>query len=206
MDIQIQTYEVGTSSISKKNNWSLLERIFTKYNIPIPRTILNQVADYQQKSIIILLTILYGHVHSKLPSQNGESDLPSRQKPLSNESLEIEKRSRKSSFITEMEKNDQIPKLLLLRSVCSLFGITEQTVSFNRGSYKGEVVQEMLCSLVNTQSYTFRKDHFASLLNQSQDELIQNISAASSIEYQLLLDTFLPLLIQCGTASNSFQG
>ncbi|KAJ3271201.1 spermatogenesis-associated protein 4 [Terramyces sp. JEL0728] len=65
IDVQMHSFDSGTAIGAKKNNWGILERIFTKYSIPIPRELYVAVTNCDSKSISILLSIIYGHVNSK---------------------------------------------------------------------------------------------------------------------------------------------
>jgi hypothetical protein len=223
MEIQMNSFDTGSSAAAKKNNWSILERVFTKYSIPITRELYNQVTNCQQRATTILLTILFSHIHSKSHNSDGvmitslnvvqtKRDLgyfkaTGSMTELHEEREEFALKAEKVNRISvPQDQEDQLGKLMLVKTICSLFGLTDQAISFYRSSYQGGIVREMICQHIEGNPQDFRKDIFATELESKYNEISQYLAHVSLIEFQAVLDTFLPVLVHYGPLSSTFQG
>jgi hypothetical protein len=223
MEIQMNSFDTGSSAAAKKNNWSILERVFTKYSIPITRDLYNQVSNCQQRATTILLTILFSHIHSKSHNSDGvmitslnvlqtKRDLGyfkqmGSMADLKEEHEEFALKAEKASRVSmPTEQEDQLGKLMLVKTICSLFGLSDQAISFYRSSYQGGIVREMICQHIDSNPQDFRKDVFAKELESNYNDISQYLAHVTLIEFQAVLDTFLPVLVHYGPLSNTFQG
>ncbi|KAJ3373722.1 spermatogenesis-associated protein 4 [Kappamyces sp. JEL0680] len=75
LDIQMHSFDLGTGTNAKKNNWSILDRIFTKHKIPITRELSYQVSSSVPKATTIVLSLIHSHVHSKSYANSQEAAL-----------------------------------------------------------------------------------------------------------------------------------
>ncbi|KAL2912752.1 hypothetical protein HK105_207744 [Polyrhizophydium stewartii] len=70
-EVQMHAFDTGTGGGAKKNNWGMLERVFSKYSIPVSKEICSNVAACKPKSADILLSIIYWHLNNKAPPPEG---------------------------------------------------------------------------------------------------------------------------------------
>ncbi|KAJ3406899.1 spermatogenesis-associated protein 4 [Chytridiales sp. JEL 0842] len=293
-DISMHSFDTGTSTAAKKNNWDLLERLFGKLGIQVPRDlVLDTMAGGKNEASAVVLTMLHSHVmRNSLIVRNssslmvgesgggggrgggggegvgmesgrsskgargsvGESGSNGGKKRDSKVSVgggsstddvterllraSIKKQdgsanrestivmanpSAAAQFLTttplvapnvlqmetsssskEYSLEEHMGKVAVLKVLSSLFGLTDQNLSFNRSSFSPLVCREKL-------SYRFEGlsgpdiDSITTLLKSKEKELGVVLIHSPPSDIQLVFETLLPCLINTDRDSRTFN-
>ncbi|KAI9360368.1 hypothetical protein DFJ73DRAFT_815433 [Zopfochytrium polystomum] len=66
-DVAMHAYDTGTGAAAKKNNWDLLERVFSKLGIPVHKDMVSNVAAGRAEAAALVLSIIYTNVRKRGP-------------------------------------------------------------------------------------------------------------------------------------------
>ncbi|KAJ3270307.1 spermatogenesis-associated protein 4 [Terramyces sp. JEL0728] len=264
IDVQMHSFDSGTAIGAKKNNWGILERIFTKYSIPIPRELYVAVTNCDSKSISILLSIIYGHVNSKTPPPDGimatsinlipvrKEFTPNRgsSKPqweerndftvssdritihsdikeyISADPLSINQMPMSKLPIAEPTEKEDTGKLMCIRCICSIFGISEPQITFYRNMFQSNTVRELIIANIEKKPAAFKEELMARMITEKNiiltDKNSTGMPKSPGSEYIFFLSAFSAIgefkahsstnqltvfhLSECLTIINSYKG
>ncbi|KAI8925505.1 hypothetical protein BC831DRAFT_401125 [Entophlyctis helioformis] len=292
-DVQMHAFDTGTGTGAKKNNWGMLERIFTKYSIPVSKEICTNVAACNPKSANILLSIIYWHLNNKAPppegitatsatlmpqqqrsssnnhsssglskgvhSGNGSGDqqMPGEGRNAPSTAEHILSAGRDSCILVEntlepfassegagngsgtgsgnanggsgasiggiihgtvrtaqlvlgsdleyespAEDQLSIGRVSCMRTICQIFGVTDQQVNFHRNGFPTNMVRDILTYKIET-GQRYETDVLMSLLNDKVPELMAIIQQSPPVDFQLVFDTIIPCIVNYGSSTKS---
>ncbi|XJO72260.1 hypothetical protein BDV3_003400 [Batrachochytrium dendrobatidis] len=97
-----------------------------------------------------------------------------------------------------------VGRVSLMRVICQIFNIADTQINFHRSTFPANTVRDIICQSIETGS-RFEVNALLEILRASTPEIISAIQQSPPLDFQILFDTFLPLIVNYGSSTKVFQ-
>ncbi|KAI8908529.1 hypothetical protein EDD86DRAFT_191447 [Gorgonomyces haynaldii] len=221
-EVQMHSFDTGMAKGAKKNNWSMLERLFLKLGIPISSDVCLQAMMGKPHPTAILISIIYWHVHNKksIPDgiMGGSAPLQTR-KTKSDEVQGIKGQPVIGPF--EDEEPQPPPQIELLtdieplteelifskpsciKTISTIFGLSDMHLNVIKNLFPSHA-RDLIINKIET--HNFDAKTILLKLKEKEGEILNILQQNGSSEVAVVLDALVPCLLSYGLATNVFQG
>lgn len=217
-EVQMHGYDTGTGKAAKQNNWTLLEKIFSKHHLDISKELIANVCVSKPGASNDLLTIIYGFLNKnnkELPSQRASSnDSPTpiskinskqnsnnnilqqqniQQQQINNTISIINPGTAGSIKLWDSFDEDNYGKVGIIKLMCIVFGASDPLMSFHRGAVQINLVKDRMWTKI--ESLKFEEiEKCMSKMNGKEAEFIHILQHSPPTDIQILFEVLIPVI------------